>query len=164
MSTSPRANASRSRGVIPSSSNSPRSALLRSCSPASLSVESIFPAALAETFATYTNAFVNGDAVTWSFFVNGPPKTSYRCEPEFAMITCGMSARVLFTTREYWIASPKRETRELFDGKGALLGANECTAKHWRQVGLTGQGGSHAGQCQRRTQGQTSPRGRADPP
>ena len=47
----------------------------------------------------YRNESVNGEAVSWSFLVNGPWKTLKRWDPELVIIIFGMSLRVLLMER-----------------------------------------------------------------
>ena len=65
----------------------------------------------------YRNESSNGDAVSWSFFVNAPAYTSNRCEPEFVMMRFGMLARLLLIASATGRASAAKSVRsESFEG------------------------------------------------
>lgn len=56
------------------------------------------------TFGMNRNASVNGDAVSWSFFVKDPAYTSKRCDPELVIIRLGIDVRVLLIARTVGVA------------------------------------------------------------
>ena len=78
-------------------------------------------AALAATLGMYRNESVYGDAVSWSFFVNGPLKTLYRSTPLLTMMRLGIPARVLLMAKATGAASVANSVNTFsLDGYGFL--------------------------------------------
>lgn len=78
---------------------------------------------------------VKGDAVSWSFFVNGPAYTSKRSSPEFVMMMFGIEARVLLMESATGSACETKRLRRLpLEGKGSRLSVKSCGAVPKRKL------------------------------